>query len=42
MGTVTASAGIRNHEERVAEIVVRELKRTKPVEWGCVQDLEVW
>ena len=35
--TVTASAGIRNHEKRIAEIVVGELKRTKPGEWGCVQ-----
>jgi hypothetical protein len=40
--TVTSSAGIRNREERVAEIVVRELKRTKPGVWGYVQVREVW
>ena len=40
--TVTVSAGIRNHEKRVAEIVVRELKRAKPDVWGCVQTREVW
>ncbi len=40
--TVTASAGIRNREIRVAEIVVRELKRAKPGVWGCVQAREVW
>ena len=28
--TVTSSAGIRNREKRVADIVVRELKRAKP------------
>jgi hypothetical protein len=39
--TVTASAEIRNHENRVAEIVVRELKRAKPGAWGCVQTREV-
>ena len=40
--TVTASAGIRNRVQRVAEIVVRELKRAKPGAWGCVQAREVW
>jgi hypothetical protein len=40
--TVTSSAGIRNHEKRVSDIVVRELKRAKPVAWGCVQAREVW
>ncbi len=40
--TVTSSAGIRNRENRVAEIVVRELKRVKPDVWGCVQAREVW
>ena len=39
---VTASAGTRNRENRVAEIVVRELKRVKPGAWGCVQVREVW
>ncbi len=29
--TVTSSAGIWNHEKRVVDIVVRELKRTKLV-----------
>ncbi len=40
--TVTVSAGIRNHVQRVAEIVVRELKRAKPGVWGCVLVREVW
>ncbi len=40
--TVTSSAGIRNHEKGVAEIVLRELKRAKPGAWGCVQAREVW
>jgi hypothetical protein len=40
--TVTSSAGIRNREERVADIVVRELKRAKPGVWGCIQAREVW
>jgi hypothetical protein len=34
--------GIRNREKRVADIVVRELKRAKPDVWGCVQAREVW
>ena len=29
-------------EKRVADIVVRELKRTKPGVWGCIQAREVW
>ena len=40
--TVTSSAGIRNREIRVTEIVLRELKRAKPGAWGCVQAREVW
>jgi hypothetical protein len=40
--TVTSSAGIRNREKRVADIVVRELKRAKPGAWGCIQTHEVW
>ena len=40
--TFTSSAGIRNCEERVADIVVRELKRAKPGVWGCIQTREVW
>ena len=40
--TVTSSAGIRNREKRVADIVVRELKRAKPGVWGCIQTHEVW
>jgi hypothetical protein len=36
--TVTSSSGIRNHEKH---IVVRELKRTKPGVWGCIQAREV-
>ncbi len=40
--TVTSSAGIRNREKRVADIVVRELKRAKPGVWGCIQAREVW
>jgi hypothetical protein len=35
-------AGIRNREKRVADIVVRELKRAKPGVWGCIQSREVW
>ena len=31
-----------NHEKRVADIVVRELKRVKPDAWTCIQDREVW
>jgi hypothetical protein len=31
---VTVKAGILNREKRVAEIVVRELKRAKPGAWG--------
>ncbi len=40
--TVTFSAGIRNHEKRVSDIVVREWKRTKPGAWGYIQTREVW
>jgi hypothetical protein len=40
--TVTVNAGIRNRKKRVAEIVVRELKRAKPGEWGSVQAREEW
>jgi hypothetical protein len=36
------SSGIRNREKRVADIVVRELKRAKPDVWGCIQAREVW
>jgi hypothetical protein len=39
---VTSSAGIRYREKGVADIVVRELKRAKPVMWGCIQTHEVW
>ncbi len=37
-----SSAGIRNCEKRVADIVVRELKRAKPGAWDCIQAREVW
>jgi hypothetical protein len=44
--TVTSSAGIRNHEKRVTDIVVKGpnlvLKRAKPGAWGCIQAREVW
>ncbi len=40
--TVTSSAGIRNREKMVSDIVVRELKRAKPGAWGCKQAREVW
>ncbi len=40
--TVTSSAGIRKREKKVADIVVRDLKRTKPGVWGWIQDREVW
>ncbi len=39
---VTSSAGIRNREKGVADIVVRELKRAKTGVWGCIQAHEVW
>jgi hypothetical protein len=29
-----ASSGIRNRDVRIAEIVVRELEKTKPDKWG--------
>ena len=32
--TVTSSAGIRNQEKRIADIVVRDLRRAKPGAWG--------
>ncbi len=35
--TVTSSSGIRNRDVRVAEIMARELEKTKPDKWGCVQ-----
>jgi hypothetical protein len=40
--TVTSSVGIRNRDKRVADIVVRELKRAKPDVWGWIQAQEVW
>jgi hypothetical protein len=40
--TVTTSSGIRNRYVRVAEIVVRELEKTQPDRWGCVQVRELW
>ena len=40
--TVTASSGIRDRDARVAEIVARELEKTKPDKWGCVQSHELW
>jgi hypothetical protein len=40
--TVISSAGIRNREKRVADIVVGDLKRAKPDVWGCIQSREVW
>ncbi len=39
---VTVSAGLRNRVQRVAEIVVRELKRAKPDVWGYVQARKMW
>ena len=36
------SVGIRNREKRVADIVVRQLKRAKPGAWACIQAREVW
>ena len=32
--TVTASSGIRDCDARVAEIVAKELEKTKPDKWG--------
>jgi hypothetical protein len=40
--TVTSSSGIRDRDVRVAEIVARELERTKPDKWGYVQAREIW
>ena len=40
--TVTVSPGIRNRDVRVAEIVARELEKTKPDQWGYVQAHEIW
>jgi hypothetical protein len=40
--TVTVSPGIRNRDVRVAEIVVREVEKTKPDKWGYVQAHEFW
>jgi hypothetical protein len=34
---LTVSSGIRDHDRRVAEIVSRELEKTKPGKWGYVQ-----
>ena len=39
---LTASAGIRDRDTRVAEIVVRELEKAKPDKWGYVQVRELW
>ncbi len=41
-GAATASPGIRNRDVRVAEIVTRELEKTKPDKWGCVQARDLW
>ncbi len=38
---LTSSSGIRNRDVRVAEIVSRELEKTKPDKWGYVQVLEL-
>ncbi len=40
--TVTTSSGIRNRDVMVAEILVRELEKTKPDKWGYVQARELW
>jgi hypothetical protein len=37
-----ACVRVRNHDKRVADIVVRQLKRTKPSQSGYIQDREVW
>jgi hypothetical protein len=39
---LTASTGIRDRATRVAEIVTRELQKTKPGKWGYVQARELW
>ena len=39
---VTISSGIRHRDTRVAEIVTRELQKTKPGKWGYVQAHELW
>jgi hypothetical protein len=32
------SSGIRDHDKRFVELVVREVEKVKPVKWGYVQD----
>jgi hypothetical protein len=39
---LTASAGIRDRDTRVAEIVTRELQKAKPGKWGGLQAHELW
>ena len=39
---VTTSSGIWDHDTRVVEIVTRELQKTKPGKWGCVQVHDLW
>ena len=39
---IVTSSGIRDREERVAEIVARGRQRAKPGNWGCVQAREFW
>ena len=39
--TANRVALFRNRDKRVADIVVRELKRAKPDAWGCIQAREV-
>ncbi len=42
MKDVTASPGIRNRDVRVAEIVARELEKTKADKWASVQARDRW
>jgi hypothetical protein len=36
------SSGIRDHDKRFVELVVREVEKVKPVKWGYVQDHKLW
>jgi hypothetical protein len=40
--TVVAAAGIKQHKERVAEMLAKELPKVKPDKWCCVQASQLW
>jgi len=37
MFTVAAAAGAKQRENRVAEMLSKELPKAKPDKWGCLQ-----